>query len=72
MRPSGDPDTTLFASALHNEDMDGERDTDLLFHFKTHELALTEDSTEAFLDGLANDGLLIKGMDTVNIVPKGK
>lgn len=45
---------------------------DLLFHFKTQELDLDEDSTEAFLKGYTYDGEFIWGEDTVNIVPKGK
>jgi len=45
---------------------------DLLFHFKTQELNLDENSTEAILTGHTFDGVFIWGEDTVNIVPKGK
>ena len=45
---------------------------DILFHFKTQELDLDENSTEAFLIGYTYDGVFIWGTDTVNIVPKGK
>ena len=54
------------------EDVDGDGDIDLLFHFKTQELNLTEDSTEATLTGATYGGTPIEGTDTVNIVPKGK
>jgi len=69
-----DPDTVLFAGASPlrwaREDVDGDGDTDLLFHFKTQELDLDENSTEAFLTGYTFDGQFIWGTDTVNIVPK--
>ncbi|GAI30732.1 unnamed protein product [marine sediment metagenome] len=71
-----DPDTVVFASALPvrwtMEDVDGDGKMDMLFHFKTQELNLTEDSTSATLTGEALDGMSIQGTDTVNIVPKGK
>jgi hypothetical protein len=54
------------------EDVDGDGDLDMLFHFKTQELNLTDDSTEATLTGESLDGGQIEGTDTVNIVPKGK
>ena len=55
--------------------MDGDGDDDMLFHFKTQDLDLTPESTEATLTGKTLDELDeidIEGMDTVNIVPKGK
>jgi len=71
-----DPDTVLFADAAPlrwtQEDVDGDGDMDLLFHFKTQELNLTEDSTEATLTGETFDEAQIQGMDTVNIVPPGE
>jgi hypothetical protein len=71
-----DPDTVLFAGAQPVrwtlEDVDGDGDLDLLFHFKTQELNLTEDSTEATLIGETLDGMQIEGTDTVNIVPRGR
>ena len=71
-----DPDTVLFAGAAPlrwtMEDVDGDGDLDLLFHFKTQELDLDENSTEATLTGDTADGNPIQGTDTVNIVPKGK
>ncbi len=71
-----DPETVLFAGAepvrSTLEDVDGDGDLDMLFHFKTQELNLDEDSTEATLTGETNDGTPIQGTDTVNIVPKSK
>jgi len=74
---SVDPRTVSFAGASPvrwtMEDvcpLDGK--DDMLFHFKTQELDLTEDSTEAFLTGYTHAGEFIWGTDTVNIVPKGK
>jgi len=73
---SVDPTTVKFAGALPlrwaMEDVDGDGDMDLLFHFKTQELGLNGDSTEATLTGTTTDGTPIQGTDTVNIVPKGK
>jgi hypothetical protein len=69
-----DPGTVVFAGASPvrwtMEDVDGDGNTDLLFHFKMQELSLTEHSTEASLTGDTYDGTLIVGTDTVNIVPQ--
>lgn len=71
-----DPETVVFAGAEPArwvmEDVDGDGDMDMLFHFKTQDLNLDEDSTEATLTGETIDGIPIEGTDTVNIVPKGK
>jgi Tol biopolymer transport system component len=71
-----DPQTVEFAGASPvrwtMEDVDGDGDLDMLFHFKTQELNLTADSTEATLTGETYAGVSIQGTDTVNIVPKGK
>ncbi len=68
-----DPASVLFADASPvrwvMEDVDADGDVDMLFHFKTQELNLTGDSTEATLTGTTFDGTPIEGTDTVNIVP---
>jgi hypothetical protein len=73
---SVDPTTVLFAGAQPVrwtlEDVDGDDDLDLLFHFKTQELNLSEDSTEATLTGATYGETSIQGTDTVNVVPRGK
>ena len=71
---SVNPITVEFAGASPvrwtMEDVDSDGDLDMLFHFKTQDLVLDEDSTEATLIGETNSGNPIKGTDTVNIVPK--
>jgi hypothetical protein len=70
------PETVLFAAVAAvrwtEEDVDVDGDLDLLFHFKTQELNLDKDSTEATLTGITYDGQAIGGTGRVNIVPKGK
>jgi hypothetical protein len=70
------PGTVLFADASPvkwtMEDVNQDGDMDLLLHFRTQELNLTQDSTEATLTGETMDGTPIEGTDTVNIVPKKK
>ncbi len=72
-----DPGTALFAGAeplrWAMEDVDSDGDEDMLFHFKTQELVLDQDSAEATLTGSTYDGTPIVGADTVRIVPlRGK
>jgi hypothetical protein len=56
-----------------SKDVDGDGDLDLLFHFKTEDLGLTETSEDATLTGQTLDGHDITGTDLVRIVPpKGK
>jgi len=68
-----DPETVSLASACPlrwtMEDVDTDGDEDLLFHFKTQELSLDENSTEVTLEDLTYAGTDIWGTDTVNIVP---
>ena len=73
-----DPATVEFAGASPvrwtMEDVDGDTDMDMLFHFRTQDLNLTASSTEATLTGDTSDPVNphIKGTDTVNMVPKSK
>ena len=71
-----DPDTCVFAGAnplrWKMEDIDNDGDYDMLFHYRTLELDLNQNSTEASLEGEIYDGIQIIGTDSVNIVPKGK
>ncbi len=53
----------------HLQDVDFDGDIDLVLHFKTQELDLTEDSSEATLTGETFDFQLIQGTDSVRIVP---
>jgi hypothetical protein len=69
-----DPDTVEFAGATPVrwtlEDVDGDGDTDMLFHFNTQDLNLNGDSEYGLLIGRTTDGDLFAGIDTVNIVPR--
>ena len=68
-----DPASIVFAGASplkwHLEDVDCDGDIDLLLHFKTPELELAADSTEATLTGETWDFQQIQGTDSVRIVP---
>ena len=67
------PVTVEFAGASpvkwQFQDVDYDGDMDMLLHFNTQELELTEDSTEATLTGETLDYQLIQGTDSVRIVP---
>ena len=52
------------------EDVDSDGNMDLLFHFKTQDLVLDENSTKTTLTGFAYILLAIEGEDSVKIVPK--
>lgn len=71
-----DPGTVQFAGAKPVRwtlcDVDGDGDDDMLFHFKTQDLELDEDSTEATLMCETFSGDTITGTDTVRIVPHKK
>lgn len=54
------------------EDVDDDGDVDLLLHFRTQELNLDENSTEATLTGETLTGDEIEGTDEVRIVPRKK
>jgi hypothetical protein len=68
-----DPSTVKFAEASPLRwticDVDNDGDEDILFHFKTQELALDENSTEATLTGKTTGGDDVSGTDDVRIVP---
>ena len=70
-----DPGTVTFAGASPLrwalEDVDNDGDMDMLFHFKTQDLGLDTNSTQATLTGATSNGwFIITGTDTVNIVGK--
>lgn len=52
----------------HEEDVDGDEDIDLVFHFRFGDTDLTCDSTEGTLVGQTFDGQPIAGTDTVHMV----
>lgn len=52
----------------HEEDVDGDGETDLVFHFRLGETDLTCDSTEGTLIGETLGGLLILGTDAIRMV----
>lgn len=69
-----DPGTVQFAGASPVrstlEDVDGDGDRDMLFHFGTQELDLDQDSTEATLTAKTKAGHSVQGTDSVRIVPR--
>jgi len=71
-----DPATALFAGAepvrWKLQDVDDDGDDDLLFHFRTQELELDQDSTEAMLTAQLLTQEEVSGTDAVRIVPSKK
>ena len=83
-----DPATALFAGATAShwslDDVDGDGDEDVIFHFRTQELNLDENSTEATLTAQlmsqmktlsaaqVSSGVVVSGTDTVQIVSAKK
>jgi len=68
-----DPATALFAGAAPDhwslEDVDGDGDIDVIFHFRTQELGLDQGSTEATLTAqLASAPLMMSQMTTMSAV----
>ena len=62
-KKSGDP-------RRHEEDVDKDGDTDLVFHFKVGDTTLTCISTEGTLTGQTFGGQVITGTDTVRMLEK--
>ena len=52
----------------HEEDVDGDGDPDLVFHFRADETDFTCESTEATLTGETFDGQAIEGTAAVRMV----
>ncbi|HEY4510119.1 MAG TPA: hypothetical protein VJC15_03985 [Candidatus Paceibacterota bacterium] len=50
----------------HEEDVDGDNDIDLMFHFRLDDTTLTCDSTEATLTGRTFLGDLFIGTDSID------
>lgn len=50
------------------EDVDGDGDIDLVFHFALPDTDLTCESTEGMLTGETYDGLPIEGTDSIRMV----
>lgn len=71
-----DPATVEFAGASpvkwKLQDVDDDGDDDMMFHFRTQELDLDQDSTEATLTAQINNGTMVSGTDEVRIVPSNK
>ena len=65
-------DSVIFAGANplkgKLEDVDNDKDLDLILHFNTQSLQLTTADTEAVLTGKLEDNALIKGTDSVRII----
>ena len=70
------PATVQFAGAAMLrwtlEDVDGDGDKDMLFHFRTEQLNLDQNSTEATLAGKTTEEVTFEATDEVQIVPAKK
>ena len=71
-----DPATVQFAGAApvrwKFEDVDDDGDDDMMFHFRTQDLDLDQDSTEATLTAELLTEVMVSGTDEVRIVPSNK
>ncbi|MGW8179975.1 MAG: hypothetical protein ACWGQW_14620, partial [bacterium] len=54
----------------HEEDVDYDGDTDLVFHFRLGDTSLTCDSTEGTLIGETFDGWAMEGSDSVRMIKR--
>lgn len=70
------PATVQFAGAAPLrwtlEDVDADGDKDMLFHFRTEQLNLDQNSTQAILTGETTEGVAFQATDAVRIVPAKK
>ena len=62
LRGKGTPQASL-------EDVDGDGFEDLVVHVETEALELSEEDTAAVLVATTTDGILLRGVDTVRVVP---
>lgn len=56
----------------HEEDVDGDGDVDLVFHFRLGDTGLTADDVDGTLTGETFDGGAIEGTDSVRMVPSNR
>ena len=54
----------------HEEDVDGDGDVDLLFHFRNEDAGIQCGDTEVALTGETFDGRAFRGSDTIRTVPR--
>ena len=55
----------------HEEDVDGDGDADLVFHFRLGDAGLTCEATEGTVTGETFDGISIEGIDAVRMIDQG-
>ena len=64
-------DENTGSARRHEEDVDGDGDTDLVSHFRLGDTDLTCESTEGKLEGETFDGQAIEGTDAVRMINRG-
>ena len=64
-------DENTGSARRHEEDVDGDGDTDLVSHFLLGDTDLTCESTEGKLEGETFDGQAIEGTDAVRMINRG-
>jgi len=55
----------------HEKNVDGDGDTDLVFHIRLGDTALICESVEGIIKGETFDGLSIKGTDGIRMISDG-